>query len=113
MTFKRIVIYTSLALVGLMSIGAYLFDPPGGSPNNYSGVGYMMVMMVGIGVEIFMLLLIGLVLYFRKREGDDELIRAGKVPVHKQQGNAFFLAIGLVLMVGVSLCFGGGTFVYG
>jgi hypothetical protein len=113
MNFKRKVISASFALLGLMSIGAYLFDSPGGPPNNYSGLGYMMVMMVGIGLEVFVLLLAGLILYFRKVEGEDELIRAGKVPEHKQQGNALFLAIGLVLLVGVSLCFGGAEFVYG
>ncbi|MFK8164452.1 MAG: hypothetical protein AB8H12_18550 [Lewinella sp.] len=113
MTFKRKVIIAALIPLVLMSIGSYLSNPPRGQANNYAGLDYMAFMMLGIGLEVFVLLVAGLVLYFRTEDTDDAVIRAGKVPKHKQWGNAFFLAIGFVLLVGVSLCFGGGVVIYG
>jgi hypothetical protein len=113
MTFRRNVILAALAPLVLISIGGVFADPPGGSPNNYPGVGFMYIMMITIGVEVFALLLLGLIFYFRKNEKEGEQVLDGKAPENKQRSKAFLLAAGLVLLVGTSLCFGGAAVIYG
>ncbi|WP_026232088.1 hypothetical protein [Neolewinella persica] len=113
MPIKRKVILASMVILGLISIGAYLADQPSSQPNAHSGMGYLMLMALGVGLEAFLLLVAGLVSYFRKGAVGTGLIKASEVPEHKQWGNAFFLAIGLVLLIGSSICIGGGTIFYG
>lgn len=113
MTFRRKVIFAALAPLVLVSIGGVFADPPGGPPNNYPGVGFMYIMMLAIGLEVFVLLLLGLIFYFSRSEQEAEQVLDGKAPKYKQRSKAFLLAAGLVLLVGTSLCFGGAAVVYG
>lgn len=113
MTFKRKVIINAMVILGLISIASYVVDQPNAGPNAYSGLGYMVFMCLGISLEFLGLLVIGIIYTTRRKSADGEIIRSGKVPESRQRAKAYFLAAGLVLLVGVSLCFGGVTVVYG
>lgn len=108
MSYRNKVLFVSLGLLMLAAILAYVADPPGGGANTYSGLGYMMLLMMATGIEVFILLVIGIIFKSRKSSTDGE--ENARI---KQQANAYFLAMGLVLLVGASLCFGGATLVYG
>lgn len=99
MSYKSKVTYASIGAVMLLSMVAFFINGASGD-QVYASLGYSILMMAGIILEVAVLLIIGLVLYFT---GPDKSPNSER----KQKGNAFFLAIGLVLLVGVSLCFGG------
>ncbi len=65
-------------------------------------------------VEVFLLLLIGVVLWISKPKGtparrevrEEVLDSPATESVQKLEARSFFLAAGLVLLIGISLCFG-------
>ncbi len=92
-TTSRNVIYISLGVLVAAAVIAYVFALMSKS-DQYYGVGYGMIMIFVGGVEAFLLLLFGIAKFF-SRPPDDE-----------GYGD-YFIAVGLVLIVGASLCFGG------
>ena len=103
MVYKNKVIYLSLTGVAIISLISFLLVSPK-SGNQYASIGFSVIMLAGLCLEVIVLLVTGLILYFG---GTDKSVTSAR----KQRANAFFLAIGLVLLVGVSLCFGG-VFLY-
>lgn len=74
------------------------------SEDMYGAIGYALFMAYAIGLEIFVLLLLGLIWRLRSRNAEDPLSM-------KTQSRHFFLAALMVLLVGFSLCFGGGALI--
>ncbi|MBC6995166.1 hypothetical protein QWY85_05550 [Neolewinella lacunae] len=116
MSYQSKVIYISLGIFLVLTILSYAADYGNQGSNNYAGLGYMLLMMCAIIAEVVVLFLIGIVMRLTHRPtpgikpGDPEILddqRQPQVLDNKQKAKAYFLAMGLVLLVGVSLCFGG------
>lgn len=117
MSYKNKVFIVSLGILLVIAFLGYQADPPGGGHNQYAGVGYMAFMMIGIIIECIVLFTIGMILYLGRKkkpgiDADDIQVEAQFAEL-QQKANAYFLAMGLVLLVGASLCFGGAGLVYG
>jgi len=75
-----------------------------GSKDMYAAVGYAIFMAYAIGLEVLVLMVLGL-LWALRRINPEEPDRM------KTQSKHFFLAALIVLLVGFSLCFGGGALI--
>lgn len=108
MRYKNKVFIVSLGILLLAALIGFVADPPGGGPNAYSGIGYMLLLMIVVVIETFVLFVMGIIANSRIYSNNTDANE-----LNKQKSKAYFLAMGLVLLVGVSLCFGGPTLIYG
>jgi hypothetical protein len=109
---KKIVLIALAVSLGIGLI-AYLVD--GGSTTFRTGE-YILYTSVISFMEVALLFFIAFVVLIAKIEGpslrlkeEDNVLDAPKVKWmnHKEVARSFFLAAGLILLIGTSLCFGG------
>lgn len=113
MKHRKIIIF-SLVLFAFITLVATTFEVLG-SDKKYLGIFYLIVMLYGVGIEVTVLMLLGL---YHLLKGRIFKRVPGKMPVveeaWKQQqirrqhlGKAYLLSAGLVLLIGFSTCLGG------
>ena len=113
MSYTSKIVYISLAASLCLSLIVYLLE------TNYRQGFYFSEVLIGAAVislgEVALLLLIGLGFLIikpklstpSKAQGAEVLDAPQKKVNYKERARSFFLAAGLVLLIGVSLCFGG------
>ncbi|MEL7159791.1 MAG: hypothetical protein AAFN92_03460 [Bacteroidota bacterium] len=117
MSYRSRVIYLSLGLLVLVSVLAYFSVMSNTGGDKYAILGFGVVTLAWSIFEAFALLITGIVIRVRGEEGgvaslddNEEILDAptGDRPLTaKERASAYFIAMGLVLLVGASLCFGG------
>lgn len=108
MTIKEKIIYGSLALL-LIPFALGVADYLTAAPDNHRGMGYGLIMAIAIIAEVGLLILVALLLMLQGWwRGAKEHIAPGKGPGNRQKALYCLSAAGLVLVIGGSLCFGGG-----
>ena len=122
MSYQQKVIGISLAILVLITASLFIaFYSDLSGNDQYSGVGYALLMLFTVGAEFVLLIFIGLFIRFRTK-GPTSIKRTTKAqqtegkPLdditpdtldHKERAFAFFSSALIVLLVGASLCFGG------
>jgi len=116
MSHQAKVIYTALGILVSIVVLAYLttMTNPG---DKYAALGFGLLVILAAVAEALILLITGI--YIRVKQRSDHTTSATPDPKvlddtaterplgYKQRARAYFLAAGLVLLVGGSLCFGG------
>ena len=90
---RRKVVYLALIILALIAIGAFA-TTYFGQRDKYYALGFGFILLFLGGAEALILFLIGLVKFFTRRPGD-------------LGHQVYFLASGLVILIGGSACFGG------
>lgn len=102
----KAILFALVPLV-LVAVLAYWDTPRGG---HLAGLGFMMLMCMAVVVESLLLLLIGIIMRIRMAPASPENANDEAYLAQKAKPKAIFLAAGIVLLVGGSLCFGGAAF---
>jgi len=122
MSYQQKVIGISLLILVLITSVLFIsFYGDLSSNDQYSGIGYAILMLFAVGAEFIILIFIGLFIRFRtKRPAPPQRVRkmeqhsntplddlSPQILDHKERAYAFFSSALIVLLVGASLCFGG------